>query len=940
MSIITFGPFRFDTTQNSLWQDGELLNVAPKALAVLAKLIEHAGQPVSKDDILSAVWPDVVVSESVLTVRIRALRKVLGDSSHAPEYIETLHRYGYRFIAATEPDNSMPDTAQSTTVEPVAQWPQTWPKSSESSTTFTGRALELAALQQCWQRCQRGERQLMFITGESGLGKTRLVETFLKQLTDSPCRLALGQCIGQTTLAEPYLPLLDALEYLCRHTDNNVLPMQQLAHYAPNWWSQLPTPLTHNYPLETATPRKITAERMLRELADALEVLTAQQPLVVVLEDLHWSDNATLDALNWLARRRGPAALMIIATYRPIEVILQQHPLRRLKQELSLHKLCQELALELFSLAEVVQFVKQYWPQPQTELIAWLYDYTEGHPLFLASVIDELIAQKQEQVIDVARLSRVIPDNLNEMINMKLLHCSAEQQQLLSVASVLGVEFSARLLALMLNEPLEQVEDRCAELIQHGQFLVEAPTEEVYIVENELLSTRYRFRHALYHQVVYEQLSQHQCSRWHRQVVPHLQTYYGEYSQHHSTELALHCERGQLWPDTVHYLYLAGEQALHRGAHREALQFLQHAADLLERVSAEQREPLPVLELYTGLAHALMSLRGQADPAVEQVLQQAQTLSEQLGDSPQLFWVLVGMRKHYVGRGQHTAARQIAEQCLQRAQNLADPVLQMEAHYDVGNVLFWLGEINLAEQQLQHSIALHSPARFIELRAQVDLAPVVGSHIYLGLIKWLQGHAEQALKHSTQAIELAEALDHDYGVTLACMYAAKLHHLRGDPAATLQYAERAIELAQQGGFLIWEFNSRFQQGWSWFEQGQHAKGIATMQHALQVHQDSNEVVEQPFLMGYLAAALAHMKQLDDAESLLQQALTLMHHNSEYWYAAELYRLQGELHLQREDFPAAEVALQQALKLAQDQGAQAWESRILDSLKGLESTQGF
>jgi DNA-binding winged helix-turn-helix (wHTH) protein len=272
----------------------------PKLLAVLWTLVSQAGQVVTKDVLLAQGWPETVVSEGVLTACIRRLRRVLGEAPQHPQYIATVHRVGYRFVAPVTRGEA--PRALETPLVPAASPP---PLSLSPTPLVVGRQAELAQLHTAWRRALHGGRQLLFVTGEAGIGKTTLVETFLAQLDSTlSCWIGRGQCIEHYGAGEAYLPLLDALGHLGRAPDGAPL-LACLHQTAPTWLTQLPA-LWEPADRATLSPplQSTTHTRMLRELVDALEQLTVVQPLVLVLEDLHWSDASTVEVLALLARRR------------------------------------------------------------------------------------------------------------------------------------------------------------------------------------------------------------------------------------------------------------------------------------------------------------------------------------------------------------------------------------------------------------------------------------------------------------------------------------------------------------------------------------------------------------------------------------------------------------------------------------------------------------
>src|SRR5215472_6817901 len=314
--LLSFDRYSLDLANEHLLHDGGVVSLTPKAFAVLRRLVEDAGQLVKKDDLLRSVWRDTHVSDGVLRVIILEIRRALDDDSEQPRFIETVPRRGYRFIV------------------PRARTPRR-PAVANEQGTFVGRDRVMAALETRFARACAGDRQLVFVSGEAGIGKTTVLEAFVERAAREPdVMLARGVCLEHYGVAEPYLPVLEAIGRLLREPGSD-RAIRLLEKYAPTWVLQLPwlAPRDDREGLRRKLVG-VTKERMLREMSEALEALTAERPLALVLEDLHWSDHSTLDLLGMLARREEPARLLVLGSYRPVDVIVKPHPLRALLQEL------------------------------------------------------------------------------------------------------------------------------------------------------------------------------------------------------------------------------------------------------------------------------------------------------------------------------------------------------------------------------------------------------------------------------------------------------------------------------------------------------------------------------------------------------------------------------------------------------------------------------
>jgi predicted ATPase len=371
---VAFGPFRLDLTHGRLWRGEQVIHLRPRSLAMLRYLVEHPARLVTKAELWQHVWAGTHVTDTVLRASVNEIRAALGDLAAAPHYLETVERQGYRFLVGGDldvPSLSIPGP-------------------------IVGRQREVDTLQGWFQRAATGDHQLVFVSGEAGVGKTTVVDLWLARLAaGSEVRMAWGQCVEHYGEGEPYLPLLGTLRQLSRQPEGHVIPVV-LRRYAPLWLAQLPGLVSAleqerlQRQLQGATPT-----RMLGELAEAFDVLAAETPLVLVLEDLHWSDTSTVEVLAYLAQRREPMQLLVLGTYRPVETMLRGHLLRGMVQELYGRGQAVELRLEFLSAEDVAAYVAGRLGGPvAAPLAAYVHARTDGNALFMVNIVDHLVQQR------------------------------------------------------------------------------------------------------------------------------------------------------------------------------------------------------------------------------------------------------------------------------------------------------------------------------------------------------------------------------------------------------------------------------------------------------------------------------------------------------------------------------------------------------------------
>src|SRR5262245_24457159 len=493
---IIFDPFSLDLVNECLWQGPKAIKLRPKAFAVLNYLLERPGQLVTKTQLLNSIWPETFVGDAVLKVTIRQLREALDDDPKSPRFIETAHRRGYRFIGQIAESEQMTVEREVGTVStvPESRW-----SDEDASWGFVGRDEALTRMRSWLRKMLAGERQIVFVTGEAGIGKSALVDTFARSIgAGRGIRIGRGQCLEQYGTGEAYLPVLEAIGRLCREHEEVV---DVLRAHAPMWLLQMPSLVkTADRELLNRELVGATRERMLREIGDALEALTADMPLVLILEDLHWSDYSTLDLISYLGRQRHSNRLMVIGTYRPVELVLSGHPLKAVKRDLLAKQQCEELSLEYLSEAAVAEYLAVRFPRNQfpAGLAGLIHKRTDGNPLFMVNVVDYLEAEGLmveyedcwELVVEIEKVELGVPDSIKQMIEKQVDHLDEEEQRILEGASIAGVEFSALALASGLAEEPAEVEALCDELTRQGLFLEERGVHE--LPNGEVIS-RYGF---------------------------------------------------------------------------------------------------------------------------------------------------------------------------------------------------------------------------------------------------------------------------------------------------------------------------------------------------------------------------------------------------------------------------------------------------------------
>ena len=598
-----FHEFRLDSREQRLWNGQNSVTLTPKAFDVLNYLVEHAGSLVTRDELLDALWSETYVNPELINKYILEIRKALGDRPDKPAFVETISKRGYRFIAAVRDENVVSQPLKA---------------SHQINSRMVGRGGALEQLNRHLRSALAGHRQIVFVTGEAGIGKTTLVDAFHQSSIQAVKLLvARGQCVEGFGGKEAYYPVLEALGQFLRD-DNGFLNV--LAKCAPTWLVQFPSLICPEQ--RDALHREIlgaTRQRMVRELCEAVEAFTTATPLAVILEDLHWVDPSTLDLISALARRRQPARLMILATYRPTDVILAHSPLKALKQDLRIHRLCEEVPLERLEEPEIAEFLDSQFQGLPSSLAGLIYGHSGGNALFMVAILEDM--QKRGLIatsggawnltVPMKEIDINVPETLQGMLESQIAQFNPAERRLLESASVAGERFLLWTIAPTLDMAADELEQICEELSKHGQFIRSVTLQEPAELPS---SPGFEFRHSLYRQVVYRGLSGAARSRLHRMIGERLLELPAGGRAELASEVALHLEAGREYERAIHILRVSSENTNHRFAYRESIQILQHALSLIAKIASDRQAHIEI-DLLRRIGDAFYALGDMTESA-------------------------------------------------------------------------------------------------------------------------------------------------------------------------------------------------------------------------------------------------------------------------------------------------------------------------------------
>ena len=913
-----FPPFRLDPANAQLWRDDEEIRLRPKTFDVLRYLVDHPGQLVTKEALLDAIWPDVTVGDSLPATSVKELRRALDDDAKSPRFIETVHRRGYRFIASV-----------TTTMEPEPRCePNNEPDASKP--IMVGREAELRQLRRWYSESLRGRRQVVFVAGEPGIGKTTFVNAFLDSVAcEGAGRIGRGQCVEQYGASEPYMPVLEALSRLCREqTGERVTDL--LRNFAPMWLAQMPGLLT---PTERARLQiqiqGVTPERMLREITEALEAVAAESPLVLLLEDLHWSDFSTVALISAIARRSESARLILIGTYRPAEIHANDHPLRTMKQELELHHYCQELRPKLLSEKDIGDYLgRRLGTESRSlpRLAGLIHARTDGNPLFMVNMIDYLLAnngngrlisplerreEKWAEMLQSHRLDAV--GSIREMVEGNLDRLEAEEREVLEVASVVGPEFSAASVAAALERPQRQIEACCAQLSRREQFLA---TQGSITWPDGTMANGFRFYHAVYQEVLYDRLPLSHRLQLHGRIAVRQEAGYGEQANEVATELAYHYSLANIKNKAIQYFQVAGDRAVGRGAMAEAEEQYRSALKLLAELPQTIDRDRQELALQMALGAVFWGSKSWSHPETGRAHARALELGEKLGETLQIVEAFWGLVTSLGESGRLKQSRKLSEQMLVVAERSGNRAALCTAHCCLGRTLLYQAQYLDAKKHLELARRYYEESDLGEL-ILIGITAIANAAIVMLLL----GFPKRASQLMKEVLHLADAHPSPSAAGRAHLFGSLFcRHIR-DAQGGLAHAHVLRQLAANQPALTGLAD--FTTSWALMLQGAWEESAAYLRKSVSFYRANGQFLLLMRAKLYEADFLASQGKIDEALALVAEALT----GSEEFalITSSALRRRADLLAQSSaDVAAIDAAYRAAINCARSQGAKYHE----------------
>ena len=802
-----------------------------------------------------------------------------------------------------------------------------------------GRDQETSLLLERLEQARKGVGQIVLLSSEPGMGKTRIAQMVCEKVTDKSCILL--ECAGSPYYQNSFLfPIMGMVRRIL-NLENTFDNVEQIAcidqtiatlgldahKITPILAELLSIPLSGQYASTVEFTPQQKKQQTLDTLVTLLQTIAQQRFVLLIVEDLQWVDPSTLELLSKLIHQPGLTNIFALFTFRsefippwPFRANLTRINLNLLTRQQSgslIRHLCRRKTLPLEVFSEII-------------------GKTDGIPLFVEELTNtvlrsNILVEKKDHFELNAPMSQLgIPSTLQDSL-MSRLDDLGEDKELAQLSATLGREFDHELLSAVSTEDENSLRQGLNRLINAELFLQQGQHPRV----------QYSFRHALLREAAYYSLLRRTRQKYHQRIAsllkerfPHVTTENPELLAHHYTEA------GNL-DDALNFWLAAGRYAVQRSANIEAIAHLKNGLIIIDQQPDTPQYRMCELALQTTLGLAIIMSKGYAAPEVEQAYARARILCKDIADTNAVFPILSGLWEFYIVRADLDAALKLADELQLLANQSPAPGLELEAKRALGTTLFWQGNFEQALQYLEpgkgdtpDSEAF--PSTLVSYCQDAHVATLSNASMVL----WLLGYPDQALERAKQALDLAKRLSHPFSQAYALHFIGTLSQLRGDRKATLQHADAQIALSETYGFPFWAATGKMLKAWCESNNNTLDKACADFQQAFEDYKASGNRLAKSYFKSILAEMLLKAGHLNDAQQVIEKALEQSTATGERFFNAELVRIKGEIAIanNKTNSGTAETFFTTALELAKTQNARSLVLRISTSLARLWQQQ--
>jgi len=790
---------------------------------------------------------------------------------------------------------------------------------------FAGRREELALLAGRLEAARRGHGQAVHISGDAGIGKSRLLVEVLAGLQHPPVTYLEGRC-SAAALSTPLAPLQSILRGACRLEESD----------PPELVDKHVTQVVEEAGLDSATLGPVLIQLLAadpvpdpeldpashrRRAFGAIQALLLGQaaltPLVIAVEDLHWTDPTSEACLRFLVDTIGGAPVLVVTTARPGyrppwagAPGVTQLALAPLTADESRDVVRAALGTGALSEATVSRILAR----------------ADGNPLFLVELSRTAMERGE------GALAAQVPATIEDVIANRIARLRPRHRQLLGAAAVIGRDVPLRVLRAVAGLSDRALDEALGQLVRADLLTPMEGGAEPH----------HAFKHALVQEVSYRRVGPGERRALHLRILDAVEALPGGRLAEQVEWLAHHAMHGEAWERAVRYLMQASLRAAARSAMAEAVDHVTLALGLLDRLPPSPERDRDELRLQLALGSALRVTRGYAAPETGAAYTRARSLWERVGDASQRLPVLRGQWVHHLLRGDYRVALGFGEEILAVADAGQDPTDRLEAYMALGLPAVFLGEFVQARAHLETAVGLYEPDHARSPFVLYGTDSRATCLAYLSLALCALGHPDQATARGQEAVAHAEARALPLSVAQAMTVLANVHQMRRDLAAVALWSERASTFARERGFAYWSALGEILQRWVEAERGDDA-AIPRLRQGLDRYRETGAALGWSWFLWLLAKAHARTGEAREGLAVVAEALGWAEQSGEAYWVAELYRLEGLLRLMEgrpDAAAAAEACLVRSLDVARRQAARLWELRAAAALARLWLTQGL
>jgi len=805
-------------------------------------------------------------------------------------------------------------------------------------TPLVARDKELALLFKCWKDVKKGESRVVHLSGEPGIGKSRLLRELGQRAARDGYTYIQFRCSPyyQNTAFYPVSDYLQRLLQL-RRDDSATEKLQKLEKQltehsislketVPLFATLLSLPYSEHYPRPSLSPQK-QKEKTQEALVTWLLLEARRNPVLTAWEDLQWADPSTLELLGRFLNEPSTTRILTLLTFRPefSPIAFSQSPFA----QITLTRLARGEA--------EIMVCKMTGEKPiPREIVREIVAKTDGVPLFVEEltkmVLDSgLIVEKDSKYeLTGPLVPLAIPATLYDSLMARLDQFPATRK-VAQLAATLGREFRGDLLQAVSGLDESVLKGDLARLSGAGLLYEKGSFPQALYV----------FKHALIQETAYQSLLKSTRCRYHQRIALVLEQQFPEIAEAEPELLARHFTEAELNHQAISYWQRAGQQAIERSANLEAIAHFTKGLGLLQNTPESLERDQQEVLLQVSLGMALMFAKGYSAPDVQKAYARARELCSQIGETPQLYPVLWGLWAYYLVRGEYQASHEIGSHLLTLAEQQQNTELLLEAHTSQGLNYFNGGcDLRRARMHLEKAISLYDFVKHSSHASMYGQDPGVVSLGVLSWTLWLQGCPDQALAKHEECLDLARRRAHNHSIAWAFGYGASFRQFRREIVLGKGLAEQGIAFSTERGFHLWSLAATYTLGWALNHLGQSSAAVEMLHDAVDTWKTTGARITRPHQLGLLADAFGAVNRVEEGIALLDDAIGEVQSTGEEYYKAELYRLKGELLLKLgvPDEAGASNTFLQSLETARSQGAKSWELRTATSLVRLRQRQ--